>query len=215
MGVSESLLVGQSVYAIGNPFGLDHTLTTGIISALNRQIDSISGLPIEDVIQTDAAINPGNSGGPLLDSSGRVVGVNTAIFSPSGASAGIGFAIPIDTVKRVVPQIIQTGTYRRPSLGVRVNQRVNRIILGQLGVAGVLVIEVEPGSSAEAAGLRPTRQTADGRIRLGDIITRIDDRPIDSTDDLFLYLEKKRPGDVVSLTLRRAEQDIQARVTLE
>lgn len=207
LGMSENLLVGQSVYAIGNPFGLDHTLTTGIISALNRQIDSATGLPIEDVIQTDAAINPGNSGGPLLDSGGRVIGVNTAIYSPSGASAGIGFAIPIDTVKRVVPQIIQTGTYRRPSLGISVNQRVNRVILGQLGVSGVLVIEVKPGSPAEAAGLRPTRQAPDGRIHLGDIITQIDGQPISNTDDLFLYLEKKQPGDIVSLTLRRLDHD--------
>ncbi len=214
IGVSGSLMVGQQVYAIGNPFGLDHTLTTGIISALNRRIDSVTGLPIEDVIQTDAAINPGNSGGPLLDSSGRVIGVNTAIYSPSGASAGIGFAIPIDTVRRVVPQLIAHGEYRRPSLGIRVSQRVNRLILGRLGLEGVLVIDVEPGSFAEAAGLRPTRETRDGRIVLGDIITQVDDEPIRNLDDLFLYLEKKKPGDVVTLTVQRGDGKAEVPVKL-
>ena len=207
IGQSDNLLVGQNVYAIGNPFGLDHTLTTGVISALNRQIDSATGLPIEDVIQTDAAINPGNSGGPLLDSSGKVIGVNTAIYSPSGASAGIGFAIPIDTVNRVVPQIIETGAYRRPGFGIRVSHRANRLILGRLGIKGVLIVDVLPDSPAAGLGLRPTRETRNGRIILGDIIQQIDDQPVEAIDDLFLYLERKSPGDQVSLTVRSGESN--------
>lgn len=214
VGHSEGLQVGQNVYAIGNPFGLDHTLTTGVISALNRQIDSATGLPIEDVIQTDAAINPGNSGGPLLDSGGRVIGVNTAIFSPTGAYAGIGFAIPVDTVLRVVPQIIQTGQYRRPSLGVRLNQRANRLLLGRTGLKGVLVIDTEPGSPADQVGLRPTRRTDEG-IVLGDIIVRVDSQAVETTHDLFLYLEKKRSGDRVTLTLLRDREIIEVECGLE
>ncbi len=215
IGESDNLLVGQNVYAIGNPFGLDHTLTTGIISALNRQIDSASGLPIEDVIQTDAAINPGNSGGPLLDSLGRVIGVNTAIYSPSGASAGIGFAIPIDTVNRVVPQIIETGKYQRPSIGIAVSQRANRQILGRLGIKGVLIINVRPDGPAEQAGLRPTRETDDGRIALGDVITAVDGQPIASNNDLFLYFQKKEPGDTITLTLKRVDEDVEVEVELQ
>jgi len=214
LGESEHLRVGQNVYAIGNPFGLDHTLTTGIISALNRQIDSATGQPIEDVIQTDAAINPGNSGGPLLNSAGEVIGVNTAIYSPSGASAGIGFAIPIDTVNRVVPQIIQTGRYQRPSIGIRVSQRANQIILGRLGITGVLIIDVQPDSPADLAGLRRSQQTDDGRIALGDIITAVDGQPIKNNDDLFLYLEKKTPGDTITLTVKRLDEDIDVDVEL-
>ncbi len=214
IGQSDNLLVGQNVYAIGNPFGLDHTLTTGIISALNRQINSATGLPIEDVIQTDAAINPGNSGGPLLDSSGRVIGMNTAIYSPSGASAGIGFAIPIDTISRVVPQIIETGTYRRPGIGIRVSQRANQVILGRLGVKGVLVIDVQEDSPAEAAGLRRSSETPEGKIVLGDIITAVDGQPIEDNDDLFLYFEKKQPGDTVTLTLKRLDEDEEIEVEL-
>ena len=213
-GTSAGLRVGQWVYAIGNPFGLDHTLTRGIISALNRQIDGAGGMPIEDVIQTDAAINPGNSGGPLLDSIGRVIGVNTSIYSPSGASAGIGFAIPIDTVHRVVPQIIATGKYHRPSLGIRVHRQINQAILGRLGLTGVLILGFEPGSGAEAAGLRPTTRAGDGRILLGDVIQKIDGQTIENIDDLFLLLEKHEAGQRVSLTLLRDGQPIRADVTL-
>src|SRR5690606_24114039 len=126
IGVSKDLQVGQKVFAIGNPFGLDQTLTTGIISGLDREIKSISGRPIQGVIQTDAAINPGNSGGPLLDSAGRVIGVNTAIYSPSGAYAGVGFAVPIDTVNRIVPQLIENGKYQPPVLGIRINDQISR-----------------------------------------------------------------------------------------
>lgn len=154
IGTSHDLKVGQKVFAIGNPFGLDWTLTTGIISALDRSLASENGPAIEHLIQTDAAINPGNSGGPLLDSAGRLIGINTAIYSPSGASAGIGFAVPVDTVMRVVPQIIDKGKYIRPSLGISVDERFNDQIVQLLNIRGVVVLSVTPGSAAEKAGLR-------------------------------------------------------------
>ena len=153
IGESAELKVGQSVFAIGNPFGLSHTLTTGIVSAKSRTIDGPNGREIEDVIQIDAAINPGNSGGPLLDSAGRLIGVNTAIYSPSGVSAGVGFAVPVDTVNRVVPQIIANGAYQPPRLGVAVDQQTSDAAMARLGIEGVLIIGVQPGSGAEAAGL--------------------------------------------------------------
>ncbi|HEX2163771.1 MAG TPA: trypsin-like peptidase domain-containing protein, partial [Thermoanaerobaculia bacterium] len=161
LGSSADLAVGQKVFAIGNPFGWDQTLTTGVISALGREIESLAGLPIRDVVQTDAAINPGNSGGPLLDSAGRLIGVNTAIYSPSGAYAGIGFAIPVDTVAWVVPELIAEGRLVRPSLGV---QLLTDAQAAQLGIEGALVIAVVPGSGAERAGLRPTRAGRRGRV---------------------------------------------------
>ena len=167
VGSSYNLLVGQSAYAIGNPFGLDHTLTTGIISALGREIQSVSGTPIRDVIQTDAAINPGNSGGPLLNSSGQLIGVNTAIYSPSGASAGIGFSIPVDVVSWVVPELIEHGHLMRPSLGIEI---ATAKTTERLGLNGALIIEVIKGSTAEKAGLQPTYRDRSGRIRLGDTI---------------------------------------------
>ena len=153
----EKLAVGQSVFAIGNPFGLSHTLTTGIVSAKNRSISSPSGAEIEDVIQIDAAINPGNSGGPLLDSAGRLIGVNTAIYSPSGASAGVGFAVPAHTVNRVVSDIIAKGSYQPPQLGVAVDQIASRWVTSRLGIDGVMIASVRPGSGAEKAGLRGLR----------------------------------------------------------
>ena len=154
VGASANLEVGQKVFAIGNPFGLDHTLTTGIVSALGRTITSVLNTPIQDVIQTDAAINPGNSGGPLLDSSGRLIGVNTAIYSPSGANAGIGFAVPVDTVSRVVPQLIQYGKMRRPVIGVSMNSRLDGLVERRFGVRGAVILSVEPGSPAANAGLQ-------------------------------------------------------------
>src|SRR5499425_120676 len=167
VGTSKDLQVGQYVFAIGNPFGLDQTLTTGVISALGREIESVTRRPIQGVIQTDAAINPGNSGGPLLDSAGRLIGVNAAIYSPSGTSAGIGFAVPVDTVNRIVPQLIRQGEITRPGLGVRIgDDRVSR----RLNLPGVLIIEVEKGSTAEAAGLRSTQVDGKGGIKLGDVI---------------------------------------------
>jgi S1-C subfamily serine protease len=201
IGQSSDLQVGQMAYAIGNPFGLDLTLTTGVISALGRQIQSVTKRSIKNVIQTDAAINPGNSGGPLLDSAGRLIGVNTAIYSPSGSSAGIGFAIPVDEVNRVVPQLIKNGKLQRPGLGVELiadqtarNLRVDK---------GALVLNVYPGSPAAQAGLRPTSQTRTGRIRLGDVIVAIDDKPVEKANDFFDILESYKIGDTVTLTVNR------------
>ncbi len=200
VGRSENLLVGQSVYAIGNPFGLDQTLTTGIISALGREIESVGGVPIRDVIQTDAAINPGNSGGPLLNSSGELIGVNTAIYSPSGAYAGIGFSIPVDVVNWAVPQLISNGRLMRPTLGVELaNPQVSR----RLGVEGVLILNVIEDSAAEQAGLRSTTRNGYGEITLGDIIVQIDDEPVGSRNDLQLKLEEYQPGDKVAVQVLR------------
>ncbi len=209
VGTSHDLQVGQRVFAIGNPFGLDQTLTTGIVSAIGRTIKNESGRPIEDVIQTDAAINPGNSGGPLLDSAGRLIGVNTAIYSSSGSSAGIGFAIPVDTVQRVVPQLIKTGRVVTPQLGVILDDRVAR----QLRVNGLLVLGVRPGSPAEAVGLRGTRRTQTGYIP-GDVILAIDGRKVTSTDDYVLAISRYKPGDKVTLTIQRDGQSIQVPVQL-
>ena len=200
------------MFAIGNPFGLDQSLTTGVISALGREIESVTRRPIQGVIQTDAAINPGNSGGPLLDSAGRLIGVNTAIYSPSGASAGIGFAIPVDTVNRIVPELIRYGKVTRPGIGVQIAEEQ---IADRLGVTGVLVVDVVPGTAAAKAGLRPTRRDASGRVMLGDVITAINGKKIISPNELFLTLENFKVGDSVSLTLLRDGKSVQAKVTLE
>ncbi|MEE8556854.1 MAG: trypsin-like peptidase domain-containing protein [Myxococcota bacterium] len=212
IGTSHDLVVGQQVYAIGNPFGLDHTLTTGVISGLGREIESVTRRPIQGVIQTDAAINAGNSGGPLLDSSGRLIGINTAIYSPSGAFAGVGFAVPVNTVQRIVPQLVQHGRVIRPGLGVRL---VDDVWAARFGVDGVVVAAVTRGSAAERAGLRGARQTPSGRIELGDVITRLDDRSIRSNDDLFRALDQYEVGDRVSLTVDRAGRSRQVAVTLQ
>jgi S1-C subfamily serine protease len=212
VGTSKDLQVGQSVFAIGNPFGLDQSLTTGVISALGREIESVTRRPIQGVIQTDAAINPGNSGGPLLDSAGRLIGVNTAIYSPSGASAGIGFAIPVDTVNRIVPELIRSGKVTRPGMGIQVAEDQ---IAERLGVTGVLVVEVTQGSAAARAGLRPTRREASGRMRLGDVITAIDGKKVESSNELFLLLEKFKVGDSINVTLLREGKAVQAKVILE
>jgi S1-C subfamily serine protease len=212
LGISKDLQVGQSVFAIGNPFGLDQSLTTGVISALGREIESVTRRPIQGVVQTDAAINPGNSGGPLLDSAGRLIGVNTAIYSPSGASAGIGFAIPVDTVNRIVPELIRSGKLTRPGFGIELAEDQ---IAQRLGVTGVLVVDVAAGGAAAKAGIRPTRRDSSGRVRLGDIITAVDGRKIDSPNDLFLTLEKYRVGDSVNVTLLRDGKPIQTKITLE
>ncbi len=206
-GSSENLRVGQAVYAIGNPFGLDQSLTTGIVSALDREIQSRSGLPIRGAIQSDAAINPGNSGGPLLDSNGKLIGVNTAIYSPSGASAGVGFSIPVDVVKWVVPELIEHGKVIRPTLGIELRNLTND--------QGVAVWQVVPGSAAEKAGLRPTYYDPNrGRI-LGDVITGLDGRKIASGSDLILELENYNPGDEVVLSVLRGDQQKQLRVRLD
>ncbi len=212
LGISENLRVGQSVFAIGNPFGLDQTLTTGIVSALGREIQSGAGIPIRDVIQTDAAINPGNSGGPLLNSSGRLIGVNTAIYSPSGASAGIGFSIPVDVVNWVVPELIRYGKIMRPSLGI---EFARQSFVQRLGLSGALVIDVLRGEAADRAGIRPTLRERSGAIRLGDVITGIDDYPINSYSDIVLVLEKYQPGTKVNLKILRDNKEIRVDLTLD
>jgi S1-C subfamily serine protease len=212
IGTSRDLQVGQKVFAIGNPFGLDFTLTTGIVSALGRSISALTGRRIDDVIQTDAAINPGNSGGPLLDSAGRLIGVNTQIASPSGASAGVGFAVPVDTVNRVVPQLLQHGRIVRPTLGVAVG---NEWLLRQAGIPGVLVMSVVRGSAADRAGLRGTYRREDGSLVLGDIIQAIDGRSVGSVDDLYAALEAHEPGDKVKLRLLRGGRTMQVEVELQ
>ena len=213
VGESDTLRVGQSVLAVGNPFGLDWTLTTGIVSALDREIPTRDGETIEGLIQTDAAINPGNSGGPLIDTAGRLIGVNTAIFSSSGSSAGIGFAVPVDTVSRVVPQLIETGTYRPPTLGIRHSDRINHLAALQ-GLTGVLVLGVEPGSPAAAAGLRPMRQDASGRLVPGDIIVGIEGRTIATSADLNDVLDAYGPGDEVQIRTLRDGSVIDVPATL-
>ncbi|MCB0661188.1 MAG: trypsin-like peptidase domain-containing protein [Saprospiraceae bacterium] len=212
VGASNNLLVGQSVYAIGNPFGLDQTLTTGIISALGREIKSVAGIPIKDVIQTDAAINPGNSGGPLLDSSGKLIGVNTAIYSPSGAYAGIGFSIPVDVLVWVIPELIQYGKIKRPSLGVEfaTTQQTAR-----LGIEGALILSVAENGAAEKAGIRPTFRNRYGRIELGDIIIGIDDHTVSTPSDMVLILEKYQPGQKVNVKIKRGDETLQLSLTLD
>ncbi|HBH61422.1 MAG TPA: 2-alkenal reductase [Nitrospiraceae bacterium] len=211
VGESHNLKVGQKVFAIGNPFGLDQTMTTGIVSALGREIKSITGRNIQDVIQTDAAINPGNSGGPLLDSAGRLIGINTAIYSPSGASAGIGFAVPVDIVNRVVPEIIRYGKVTRPGLGVSI---ADDRIAARMGIKGVLLINIQLDSAAEKAGLRGTRRAGDNII-LGDIIESINNEPISSYDDLRNEFDKYHVGDEVALGILRGERHMKVRVRLE
>jgi len=212
IGTSSDLEVGQKVFAIGNPFGLDQTLTTGIVSALGRQIPTMNDRIIKDVIQTDAAINPGNSGGPLLDSAGRLIGVNTAIYSPSGASAGIGFAIPVDTVNRVVPELIAHGRVVRPQLGIT---PAHDSVMRRIGTEGVLILSVEPGSGAAKAGLQGTRQNRQGRLILGDIITAVDDKPVTSVDGLLTILSQHKVGDTVSVTVTRGDETKTVDVTLQ
>jgi S1-C subfamily serine protease len=215
IGTSRTLQVGQKVYAIGNPFGLDHTLTTGIVSALGRTIPAVSGTTIFDVIQTDAAINPGNSGGPLLDSGGRLVGVNTAIRSPSGASAGIGFAVPVDTVSRIVPELIEYGRVVRPLLGVYFDDRLSAVVTRRLGVEGVLIRDVAPGGPAAAAGLEGTEVTRRGGVIPGHIIQKIDGNEVTSVGDLLGRLGSYRPGDVVTLTVWRDGETSEVQVRLQ
>ncbi len=211
IGSSNNLLVGQNVYAIGNPFGLDQTLTTGVISALGREIESLQRVPIRDVIQTDAAINPGNSGGPLLDSSGRLIGVNTQIYSPSGASAGIGFSIPVDAVKWVVPELIKYGELRRPIIGVELVSQSN---VRRYGMEGALIFNVTEGGPASKAGLRSTRRDRRGNIIFGDLITGLNSVEIKSNNDLILALEKYDAGDKVNVRVLRDEKELVIPVVL-
>jgi len=212
LGRSAGLQVGQNVFAIGNPFGLDQTLTTGIISALGREIESVSGRTIPDVIQTDAAINPGNSGGPLLDSAGRLIGVNTAIYSPSGSSAGIGFAVPVDTVNRVAPQLIRHGRVIRPGLGGRF---ANDATAQRLGIDGVLTMQVVQGGAAAKAGLRGMQRNRRGDWILGDIIVGIDGEAVGSLDDLMRVLDQHNVGDTVQVAVVRDGRRMTLAVTLQ
>ena len=197
IGTSSDLRVGQAVFAIGNPFGLDQSLSTGVISALKRRMPTAQGREIADVIQTDAAINPGNSGGPLLDSAGRVIGVTTAIISPSGSNAGIGFAIPIDTVNRVVPQLISAGRVASPGIGI---VAANEAAAARIGVEGVIVMRTIPGSPAERAGIRGVNQ-ADGTV--GDVIVGINGKPVRKLSDLTDVLDRVPLPGTVQITLQR------------
>ncbi|TVU20273.1 hypothetical protein EJB05_36476, partial [Eragrostis curvula] len=213
VGVSADLLVGQKVYAIGNPFGLDHTLTTGVISGLRREISSAAtGRPIQDVIQTDAAINPGNSGGPLLDSAGNLIGVNTAIYSPSGASSGVGFSIPVDTVGGIVDQLIKFGKVTRPILGIKFapDQSVE-----QLGLSGVLVLDAPPNGPAGKAGLQSTKRDAYGRLILGDIITSVNGTKVTNGSDLYRILDQCKVGETVTVEVLRGDHKEKIPVVLE
>ena len=206
IGTSADLKVGQAVFAIGNPFGLDQTLTTGVISALQRRLPTSEGREIADVIQTDAAINPGNSGGPLLDSAGRLIGVNTAIYSPSGAYAGIGFAIPVDVVNRVVPQLIRDGRMPTPGIGIVAGQEA---IAAQLGIEGVVIVATVPGSPAERAGLRGV-DTRAGTI--GDVIVGVNGQPVRRLSDLTAALERVGIGEPVELSVDRGGRTVTMRV---
>ena len=215
LGDSNNLVVGQKVLAIGNPFGFDRTLTTGVISGLQRPIRARNGRPIEGAIQTDASINPGNSGGPLLDSHGRMIGINSQILSPSGASAGVGFAIPVSIAKRVVPELIKNGVVRRPKLGV--GTRDVKYLQGQVELPvseGVMIWEVVPNGSAHAAGLRGLMQTEEGDIVMGDIVVPIDGEKVSERDDLFRILDKRQIGDVVKVDIYRENRRMTVNVRL-
>jgi S1-C subfamily serine protease len=204
MGDSDKLIVGQKVLAIGNPFGLDRTLTTGVISGLQRPIRAQNGRQIEGAIQTDASINPGNSGGPLLDSHGRMIGINSQIESPSGASAGVGFAIPVNIAKRIVPQLIRDGSVRRPKLGIVPRDVESLGDQVRLPVSqGVLIWSVQPGGSAANAGLRGLVQTEDGDVELGDIIVAVNGEKVGNNDDLAKILDKYKVGETVNVEIFR------------
>jgi S1-C subfamily serine protease len=212
VGSSTSLQVGQKVVAIGNPFGLDQTLTTGVVSALGREIKANNGRTIQDVIQTDAAINPGNSGGPLLDSGGQLIGMNTAIISPSGSSAGIGFAVPVSTVNRIVPQLIKYGRVSRPGLGIQV---ISDARARQAGIEGVVIAEVQRGSAAAKAGLRGVQRTRFGEIYVGDVIVGINDKPVRNFGELGDVLEQYKVGETVNVKILREGENRIVRVQLQ
>ena len=200
LGSSTELKVGQSAFAIGNPFGLDQSLTSGIISALKRRLPTSSGREIANVIQTDTAINPGNSGGPLLDSAGRLIGVNTAILSPSGTSAGIGFAIPVDIVNRVVPELIKNGRVPTPGIGI---VAASEAVSTRLGIEGVIIVRTAPGSPAERAGIRGVDL---GSGALGDVIVQADGKPVHRLSDLTDQIEQVGAGKSIRISLKRGSQ---------
>jgi len=212
VGTSAALEVGQKVLAIGNPFGLDQTLTTGVISGLGREIKSVTQRSIFDVIQTDASINPGNSGGPLLDSAGRLIGVNTAIYSPSGANAGIGFAVPVDTINAIIPQLLKFGKLTRPGLGINI---LSDQIATQQKIEGVVILGVTPGGSADRAGISGTRQAPGGGMVVGDVIVKLDKVEIKRSSDLYRALDNHKVGDEVDVTLENEGQQRTVKVTLQ
>lgn len=214
-GSSKDLVVGQSSFAIGSPFGLDYTLTTGVISALGRKIEGIGGVKINDMIQTDAAINMGNSGGPLLDSSGQLIGMNTVIFSTSGSSAGLGFAVPADTIKVIAPQLIQHGKVIRPGLGIGiVPDSMKRRILGN-DDKGIIVSHVDAKGSAAKAGIQGMTQDRYGRTYLGDIILSVDGQDVNNLDDIYQVLEKHKIGDEVMVKYRREGKTLATKIKLQ
>jgi len=208
VSTSSNLKVGQFVYAIGNPFGFDQTLTTGVISALGREITAMNGRKIYDVIQTDAAINPGNSGGPLLNSSGQLIGVNTAIYSPSGSYSGIGFSIPVNVVSKVVPDLINYGRVKRPLMGVEL---VNERYMQQ---SGAMIRNVSKGGPADRVGMKGITKTKNGRIIVGDIIKAINNAKIESNDDLIETLELFKPKDKITVTFLRGDELFKVNLTL-
>jgi S1-C subfamily serine protease len=197
---SSKLVVGQKTVVIGNPYGLDQSLSTGVVSALGRPIPGYGNVTIRDMIQTDAAINPGNSGGPLLNSQGEVIGINTQIFSQTGSYVGLGFAVPSNTVKRIVNQIIKHGKVIQPGIGF---QRLDDTVARRLGIQGVIIGRVLEDTPAEKVGLRGTKRLSSGRIRLGDVITKVDKQKIKNYDDLYNALEKKKIGEEVEITYLR------------
>jgi S1-C subfamily serine protease len=213
IGSSSDLQVGQKVIAIGNPFGFDHTVTKGIVSALGRNILGAGGVTIRDMIQTDASINPGNSGGPLLDSSGKLIGMNTMIVSPSGSSSGVGFAVPVDTIKKIVPEIIRYGKVIRPDLPLTILSDAYARRLGA-DVEGAIILEVPKGGETERAGLRGLSRDRQGYIYLGDVITALDGKRIKSYDDLYSALENYKIGDIVTLTVEREGKPRTVKITL-
>jgi S1-C subfamily serine protease len=211
VGQSAGLKVGQKVLAIGNPFGLDQTLTTGVISGLGREIKSVSGRPISDVIQTDASINPGNSGGPLLDSSGRLIGINTAIYSPSGANAGIGFAVPVDTVNNIVPQLMKFGKITRLDFGVNY---LSDSMAARNGIDGVAILQVMPGGAADKAGMTGVSRSPAG-LELNDVIVAVEGIEIHRLNDLYKALDNHKVGDAVEVTLENKGQRRKVKVGLQ
>jgi len=215
VGTSHDLKVGQRVFAIGNPFGLDWTLTTGIVSALDRSLSAENGATIEHLVQTDAAINPGNSGGPLLDSAGRLIGITTAIYSPSGAYAGVGFAVPVDTINRIVPKLIATGRYERPTLGIGMDEDLNQAITQHLGQQGVAVLRVFPNTGAAAAGLQAARRSRSGDVVVGDLIVELDGKAVTTPSGILSLLDEREIGDRVQLTLLRDGKKISVAVQLQ
>jgi S1-C subfamily serine protease len=215
LGDSDKLEVGQKVLAIGNPFGLDRTLTTGVISGLQRPIRARNDRPIEGAIQTDASINPGNSGGPLLDSHGRMIGINSQILSPTGASAGVGFAVPVNIAKRIVPQLVRSGEVRRPKLGI--SSRNVEVLKNQIELPvaqGVVIWQVAPGEAAANAGLRGLAQTENGDVEIGDIIVGIDNDKVANNDDLYRLLDKHQVGDTIQVQIMRNGRRITVPVRL-